>query len=90
MARHRFGDGRYRYFADHRWQVPAIIYVCGVHEACKRIERAGKRVGLYESTGHLRIETLGTIKMQTLAGYEQARTARDTGALATSVSNTGG
>jgi hypothetical protein len=55
----------------------AVIYVCGDHEACKRIERAGKRVGLYESSGHLRIETLATIKAQTIAGYQQARTSAE-------------
>jgi hypothetical protein len=52
-----------------------VIYICGDHEACSRIEKAGRRVGLYPSSRQLRIETLDTIKAQTHAGYQQARTA---------------
>jgi hypothetical protein len=50
-----------------------IIYICGDQEGCRRIERAGKRVGLYLSDEYLRIERLDTIKAQTVAAFETAR-----------------
>jgi hypothetical protein len=52
-----------------------VIYICGDREACNRIEKAGQRVGLSHTSKRLRIETLDTIKTQTRAGYERARTA---------------
>lgn len=50
-----------------------VIYICGDPEGCRRVERAGKRVGLYTSTGHLRIELLDTIRQQTVAAYQKQR-----------------
>jgi hypothetical protein len=52
----------------------AVIYICGDEEGCRRIERAGNRVGLYSTTGHLRIEQLDTIKAETIAAFETTRT----------------
>ncbi len=51
----------------------AVIYICGDEEGCRRIERAGERVGLYTTTGHFRIELLDTIKEQTVAAYFEQR-----------------
>lgn len=51
-----------------------VIYICGDEEGCRRIERAGQRVGLYQSDRRLRIELLDTIKAQTRADFERART----------------
>ncbi len=51
----------------------AVIYIRGDEEGFRRIERAGERLGLYTSTGHLRIELLDTIKEQSHASYEQKR-----------------
>ena len=63
-----------------RRKTNGAIYICGDHEACNRIEKAGERVGLYPSSKRLRIETLDTIKTQTSASYEQARTAGEAAA----------
>jgi hypothetical protein len=63
-----------------RRKTNGVIYICGDHEACNRIEKAGERVGLYPSSKRLRIETLDTIKAQTIASYEQARTAGEAAA----------
>ncbi|MGO9971918.1 MAG: hypothetical protein ACLP01_03625 [Solirubrobacteraceae bacterium] len=52
----------------------AVIYMCRDEEGCRRIERTGKRVGLYSATGHLRIELLDTIKPETVAAFETTRT----------------
>ncbi len=51
----------------------ALIYICGDEEGCRRIERAGRRVGLYPTSRSLRIELLETIKAQTLTEFEQSR-----------------
>jgi hypothetical protein len=51
----------------------ALIYICGDEEGCRRIERAGRRVGLYPTSRSLRIELLDTIKAQTLTEFEQSR-----------------
>ncbi len=39
--------------------------------------RAGQRAGLYPSGGHFRIEPLATIKPETVAAFEAARTAAE-------------
>ena len=54
-----------------------IVYICGDQEGARRIERAGERVGLYLSDKYLRIELLGTIKTQTAAAYQTARTTAE-------------
>jgi len=51
----------------------AVIYICGDKEGCRRIERAGERIGLNQADRRFRIELLDTIKEQTLASYEQKR-----------------
>ncbi len=51
----------------------ALIYICGDEEGCRRIERAGRRVGLYPTSRSLRIELLETIKAQTLTEVERSR-----------------
>ncbi|HEY1714607.1 MAG TPA: hypothetical protein VGG07_17030 [Solirubrobacteraceae bacterium] len=58
----------------------ALIYICGDEEGCRRIERAGRRVGLYATSRSLRIELLGTIKAQTLAEVERPRAKREAAA----------
>jgi hypothetical protein len=40
-------------------------------------QRAGRRVGLYPTSKHLRIELLDTIKAETVAAFEAARTATE-------------
>ena len=50
-----------------------IIYICGDDKGSRRIERAGKRVGLYPSDKYLRIELVDTIKAHTVAAFETAR-----------------
>jgi hypothetical protein len=58
-----------------------VVYICGDEEGCRRIERAGQRVGLYGSDPHFRIELLGTIEAKTVAAFESARqTAESTAA----------
>jgi len=58
-----------------------IVYICGDEEGCRRIERAGRRVGLYPTSSHLRIELLDTIKAETVAAFESSRqTAEPTAA----------
>jgi hypothetical protein len=56
------------------------FYICGDPAAADRIERAGKRAGLYLGDGFLRIELLETIKAQTRAEFEQARAGGETAA----------
>jgi len=51
----------------------AVIYICGDEEGCRRIARAGDRVGLFPTSRSLRIELLDTIKAQTLTGFERTR-----------------
>lgn len=51
-----------------------VIYVCRDEEGSRRIERAGKRVGLFTNTGDLRIALLDTIKEQTAVAFETQRT----------------
>jgi hypothetical protein len=55
----------------------AAVYVCGDDESRKRIERAGQRVGLYPSSKSLQIRMLDTIKAQTIAAFETARTGSE-------------
>jgi hypothetical protein len=50
-----------------------VIYICGDAEGCRRIERAGRRVGLYPTSKHLRIELLHTIKAETVTAFESSR-----------------
>lgn len=52
-----------------------VVYVCADPAAQSRIERAGRRVGLYLDDGFLRIELLDTIKEQARAEFERARAA---------------
>lgn len=54
-------------------QTIGVIYICGDEEGCRRIERAGRRVGLDPDERHLRIELLDTIKAQTSAEFERGR-----------------
>jgi len=51
-----------------------VIYICGDEEGCRRIERAGQRVGLYRADKNFRIETLDMIKAQTVDAFEAPRT----------------
>ena len=61
----------------HGWLIShktnGVIYICGDEEGCRRIERAGNRIGFYPTDRHLRIETLETIKAQTAIAFEQSR-----------------
>ena len=58
-----------------------VIYICGDAEGCRRIERAGRRVGLYPTSKHLRIELIDTIKAETVTAFESSRqTAEPTAA----------
>ena len=50
-----------------------VIYICGDEEGCRRIERAGRRVGLYPTSKHLRIELLDTITAETVTAFESSR-----------------
>jgi len=50
-----------------------VIYICGDEEGCRRIERAGRRVGLYPTSKHLRIELLDAIKAQVRDSFERTR-----------------
>ena len=54
-----------------------VVYICGDEAAHSRIERAGKRAGLYVGGGFLRIELLDTIKEQARAEFERARAASE-------------
>ena len=54
-----------------------VVYICGGEAAQRRIERAGKRAGLYLEDGFLRIELLDTIKEQARAEFERARAANE-------------
>lgn len=58
----------------------AVIYICGDDEGCRRITRSGERIGLYVTSGHLRIELLDVIKAQTRAESERTRVADDAAA----------
>jgi hypothetical protein len=51
-----------------------VIYICGDQEGCRRIEKAGKRIGLYSTDECFRIEPLDTIQAETVAAFETART----------------
>lgn len=52
----------------------AVIYICSDQEGCRRIEKAGERIGLYSSDGLFRIEPVDTIKAETVAAFERTRT----------------
>lgn len=54
-----------------------VVYICGDEAAHSRIERAGKRAGLYLGDGFLRIELLDSIKEQARAEFERARAASE-------------
>jgi hypothetical protein len=51
-----------------------VIYICGDVEGCRRIEKAGERIGLNTRKGLFRIERLDTIKAETIAAFETTRT----------------
>lgn len=53
----------------------AVIYICGDDDGSRRIERAAQQVGVDQSRGLLRIELLDTIKAETVAAFDAARTA---------------
>lgn len=57
-----------------RGHTGAVIYIRRDDEDCHRISQAGDRVGLGASSGRIRLEALDTIKTQTVAAYEEART----------------
>ena len=57
----------------------AVIYICGDEDGYRRIKRAAERVGLHNRDDFLRIELLATIKEETVAAFEAARTARAAG-----------
>jgi hypothetical protein len=57
-----------------------VVYICGDEAAHSRIERAGKRAGLYLGDGFLRIELLDTIKAQARAEFERTRASSDSAA----------
>ncbi len=51
-----------------------VIYVCGDEEGQRRVKRSAERVGPFGRK--LRLELLDTIKEQTVAGYEAAKSER--------------
>jgi hypothetical protein len=55
-------------------QTGAVAYICRDEEGSRRISQAGDRAGLRASTGLIRLETLDTIKAQTVVAYEKSRT----------------
>jgi len=63
-------------------QTGAVAYICRDEDACRRIAEAGDRVNLHESSGRMRLETLDTIKAQTVAAFEQSRTSPTRAAIA--------
>jgi hypothetical protein len=54
-----------------------VVYICGDEAARSRIERAGRKAGLYLGDGFLRIELLNTIKEQARAAFERSRAASE-------------
>ena len=53
-------------------QTGAVAYICRDDDGRRRIAQAGGNVGLHESSGRIRLETLDTIKAQTVTAFEQS------------------